>query len=123
MRTLKSSFLAVLLAVATAGAAQAATVLNSQSLEAVSAETIGLCRLVNLGTKSVSVLIEVLDGAGAVSDTDERTVAPGATADLFTGASPSTFRCRFSGSFTKGKVEALVALVNSGSMTVAVPAR
>lgn len=119
---LKLSMSLLGLVLATTGVARAETVLESTALEAAAPGSLSLCRFVNLSTKPVSIVLEQLDAGGVVQDPEPRTVAAGATADIFPGAT-GTFRCRFRGTFNKGKASALVAIVVGGNMTVAVPVR
>lgn len=114
--------LSAALALGFAGSAHATTVLNSSALEVVSG-TAGLCRITNLGTKVIDVRIDQIDFAGTVTDSEPRQVDPGATADEFSLDGVGTFRCRFTGNFSKSQVRALVGmLITQGEMTIAVPA-
>lgn len=78
------------------------------------------CIITNLGTKDITVKMEIVDFEGVVLVGEDKLVPPGGARDIF-GAVASGY-CRFSGEFGKNKVRANLTRYSGGQSSLVVPA-
>jgi hypothetical protein len=94
--------------------AYALTALITPSMTKAAADTLR-CRIVNAGTKDITVTLEMINEAGLVVGlAADAPLPPGEVEAIALGSVPESAYCRFTGTFKKASVRASIDLVSDG---------